>query len=423
MFQLNLLRLTKGQKIPYYTLLLIVGVLIANLFQPQTIELTGWFKPHFSALLIKILLPILIFEASIQMNFYQLRRDLVPLCVLSIFGLIISTWVVGELLSWLMAIPRWSAFVFGALISATDPISIIALFKSIKAPFRLTHLIEGESLINDGTGIVLFRILFLLSVSQSSDFKDSWTYLQTGLVQFFFISIGGVLCGYGVGLLLTRLLNSFKKSAAAQLALTIIGTYFTFFTAEHVLEVSGVLALMGLAYPLTKIKLFSSFKKQGLMPIWEYLAIAANSIAFLTVGLFTDFKLFTNHWTSSLFIILVVFIARAISVLGTIPILNLTAHFSFWQVGKKLSFEKISMTYQIILILGGIRGGLALALALSLPETFVWKETFLVWTLALIVSSNLINALATSWILKLHSAWPSFGKFTSDKTSFKSGMQ
>lgn len=392
------MRLAARLRIPHSALLVLIGMLIGSLFNTQMTELTSWFRPHFSEIVVDLLLPILVFEASIQMDFGQLRKDLVPLGVLSVIGLIISTLVVGESVCWLLGIPKLPALIFGALISATDPIAVIALFKSINAPTRLTHLVEGESLINDGTAIVLFRVLTAMSLSPVSADRSLGEYLQTGVLQFVLVSVGGVLCGLAMGWILNLLIKWNSNSPSAQLGTTIVCTYLTFLVSEHVLGVSGVLATMTLGWAIsTRPKTaLSVVGQRGLIPLWELLALAANCVVFLAVGFIADFNLLAQNWVPALIVINIVFFARAVSILGTIPLLNRLAPF----MGPSFIFEKIRKAYQVIMIWSGIRGGLALALVFSLPNSFEWKNIFLILALAVVVSTNLVNSIATPWVLR-----------------------
>ena len=147
-----------------------------------------------------------------------------PISALAVVGLVVSTLLIGLSLHWIFALDLLPSLTFGALISATDPVAVVALFKEVGAPRRLTTLVEGESLLNDGTAIVLFRLLLLLTMGQAVGHN----LLAWSVLQFVLVCFGGVALGAVVAAVTNVLLRATVGSAAAQVGLTVVAAYVSF---------------------------------------------------------------------------------------------------------------------------------------------------------------------------------------------------
>jgi CPA1 family monovalent cation:H+ antiporter len=173
---------------PYTVALVVVGLLI-SLAQPLEIHLTP-------ELILALFVPPLVFEAAFHLSLAELRRNLVPVLVLAIPGVILTTFIVGGMVSFGVGIALPLALIFGALIAATDPISVVALFRVLGVPKRLSVLMEGESLLNDGTAIVVFNIMVVVALA--GNFQA-----PTALAEFIRVAAGGVLVGLALGWLVS----------------------------------------------------------------------------------------------------------------------------------------------------------------------------------------------------------------------------
>ena len=164
-----------------------------------------------------LFLPALIFESAFNLDARQLLKELVPVLVLAILALLLSTLIIGTGLWLVLKIPVLLAFLFGALISATDPVAVIALFKELGAPLRLTVLVEGESLLNDATAIVVFKIILGLILGGTLTMSAA----GGAVADFFFVFFGGILVGAVIGIVLSEVLYRMNVGVSSYLVMSI----------------------------------------------------------------------------------------------------------------------------------------------------------------------------------------------------------
>jgi CPA1 family monovalent cation:H+ antiporter len=178
---------TKRFRLPYTVGLILMGLVVA---------LRGQEKINVNPdIFLALLVPPLIFEAAFHLNARSLRRDLAPILALAIPGVLITTFLVGGVIAWGAGFPFSLALVFGSLVAATDPVAVVALFRSLGVPKRLQVLLEGESLFNDGTAIVVFNLMVIIAVSGEFSALES-------ILDFFVVSSGGLAIGFGLGVLI-----------------------------------------------------------------------------------------------------------------------------------------------------------------------------------------------------------------------------
>ncbi len=354
--------------VPYVVGLVVVGIALGLL-----VERVEGLEPLRSLTLtpeviVFIFLPTLIFEAAFNLDSRLLSRNLAPVLMLAAPGLLISTLVAGGLVAALTPLSIGPALLFGALISATDPVAVIALFKEIGAPKRLGILVEGESLFNDAAAIVLFKIILAVLIAGAFGAET----VGRGVLDFIVVFGGGVLVGGLIGYLMIRSIALAQDDPLIEVTLSTVVAYAAFIVAEHYLEVSGVMATVGAgvvigAYGSTR---FTPEVKAYLRQFWEYAAFVANSLIFLLVGLSVDLGTLTNHLAPIGWAIAAVLVARAVSVFGLVPALRVIP-----------GTEPIGWRYQTILFWGGLRGAVALALALSLPAAFPERDLIVALTI------------------------------------------
>jgi len=243
----------------------------------------------------------------------------------------------------------WSgASIFGILISATDPVSVIASFKDAGVHGRLRLLVEAESLLNDGTAAVAFVVALSLAAGAGSS--------SLGIGENFLLTFGGgIVCGLAVGAALIALAAG-TDDRVVEITFTALAAYGSFFLAEH-WHLSGVLATLTAGLVTGSYRSPTSIWASGretLESFWEYVAFVANSLIFLLIGARMAQQPFSGIWLSALVAILLVTLGRSLAIY---PLCALFA-------GSRL---KVSLTHQHVLFWGGLRGALALALALGLP--------------------------------------------------------
>jgi CPA1 family monovalent cation:H+ antiporter len=326
-------------RIPYTVALVVVGFLIT--FQSTfKFELTP-------ELILALFVPPLVFEAAFHLNLTELRRNLPAIVLLAVPGVIMTTFIVGGILVLGPKLSLPLALVFGALISATDPVAVVALFRTLGVPKRLSVLIEGESLLNDGTAIVLFKVMLAVAITnQFSPFK--------GLADFIIISVGGIMVGLVLGWLVAQVISR-VDNYLIETTLTTVLAFGSYLLAEK-LGVSGILAVLvaGLVNGNISPQGMSPTSRIVIFNFWEYVAFLANSLIFLLLGLSVNISALLAAWQPILWAILAVFIARAIVVYGLSWVVNRVS-------------EPIPLSWQHILNWGDLRGAVSLALVLSLP--------------------------------------------------------
>ena len=328
--------------VPYTVALVLVGLAL-TLQQSIKVNLT-------SELILALFVPPLVFEAALHINFDQLRRDLPRVLLLAIPGVILTTFIVGGALSLTTSLAFPAALVFGALISATDPVAVVAMFRTLGVSRRLAVLVESESLLNDGTAIVVFHLATTAAIAGQFNLIDSFG-------EFFRVSVGGVIIGLFLGWIISRLIAR-VDDYLIETTLTTLLAFGSYLVAER-LHLSGVLAVVAAGL------INGNIGPQGMSPtsrivinnFWEYVAFLANSLVFLLIGLEVNLPALLGVWQSVLWAIAAVFVARMIVVYG----LNGLFH---------RYLERVPSNWLHVLNWGGLRGAIALALVLSLPADF-----------------------------------------------------
>ena len=213
--------------VPYTVALVVVGLLL-TLQSPANINLTP-------ELILALFVPPLVFEAAFHINFQDLRRNLPNILILAVPGVLLTTLIVGGVLALGAGLGLASALVFGALIAATDPVSVVAIFRTLGVPKRLSVLIEGESLFNDGTAIVVYNLALIVVLTGKFN-------LLTSLGDFLSVSGGGVVIGLVLGWLISLLIAR-VDDYLIETTLTTLLAFGSYLLAER-LHFSGVLAVV-----------------------------------------------------------------------------------------------------------------------------------------------------------------------------------
>lgn len=380
-------RVAKAFRLPHSVFLVLLGVAAGAIVQQWHWSALEDLSRHFPEIILFVLLPPLVFESAYNLPVRDLRRDLVPVSALAVVGLLLSTTLVGAGLHFAFGIGLLPALVFGALISATDPLAVVSLFKEIGAPRRLNTLVEGESLLNDGTAIVLFRVL---TAAMAMPVVDG-SLFATGVAQFFKVAFGGLAVGVVLALAISLLMKAVTRSPSAQLGLTVAFAYLSFLLAEHVLHVSGVMATMVVGlYIGSRARLeLSKEALHGMHHLWEFLSLTANSVVFFAVGLTVDLSILAGSLGLIPGTIAIVYVSRALSVALTLLPVN------FLKVANPIGWA-----YQAVLIWGGLRGGIALGLVLLLPDSFELKQLFLALATSVVLSTLFVNALTVAPLMR-----------------------
>lgn len=414
--------LAKKFKLPYTVALVGTGMLVAFSARFAPLSFLDDFRLT-PEMLLYVFLPILLFEAAYNIQYKDFFRNVRSISALAVISLLVSAVVIGFGLQWTLglfgiAVPLMVTFLFGALISATDPVAVLALFKELGAPKRLTLIFEGESLFNDGTALALFLVVLAAAMSFAGMETSHANLLMhgfeslglslgfTGSVAFFSMIVGGIGFGLIVGFLFSQLIGRLKNEEFLELALTLSLAHATFIGAEvlnhFLLPVSGVIATTVAAMVLGnygRFKISHSVEKT-MGHYWEFFAFLANSLVFILIGIMVvDLEV---SWMSMALpislAVLIVMIARAISVYGIVGILNLLK----WEA-------PIPMSWQHLLSWGSLRGSLAIIMVLLIPENLAlpgWtlemsvRDFILAITVGCIVFTTFVKATTIFPIMK-----------------------
>ena len=352
---------------PYTVLLAVVGsllgIILLALGEGRQIGILGDFLNTFATLDITsevvffVFLPALLFESALNINARHLMADIGPILLLAVVGLLISTLVVGLSVWSVSGIGLVACLLVGAIVSATDPIAVIAIFKNLGAPKRLTILVEGESLFNDATAIVIFTIFAAILIGGEEPSALS------AIGHFLVVFLGGILVGLITSWLMASFIGRLRNLPLVEITLTICLAYLSFLWAEHYLHVSGVMAVV------TAGLMINSFGRTQVSPqtwhalteTWEVIVFWANSLIFFLVGLLVPKVLadFTGANALALVALIVAaFFARALVLFAVLPLLN---RFGLGQ--------RISLAFRTVMFWGGLRGAVSLALALVILDT------------------------------------------------------
>ncbi|NND82826.1 MAG: cyclic nucleotide-binding domain-containing protein [Gammaproteobacteria bacterium] len=353
-------------KIPYTVMLAAMGILLGLIAElvlhaPWLGFLHEFVEALFSLEITSeavffVFLPALVFESALAIDVRRLFDDISPILMLAIVGLLISTAVIGFTMASVTGAALIICLLLGAIVSATDPVAVVAIFKDLGAPQRLAILVEGESLFNDATAIVVFTILSAMILGQSDP------TLLSGLFSFAKVFFGGIFIGYLTARLCCFMLPHLGESNLPKISLTMSLAYLAFIIAEHSLHVSGVMAVVTAALVLGSRgrSIITPSAWHGLEEVWEQLGFIANSVIFILVGLKVPSILASmtaQHLTWLGILLTAGFSARFVVIFGLVPVM-----------GRLGLAAEVSKGYRAVMFWGGLRGAVSLALALAVME-------------------------------------------------------
>lgn len=345
---------------------------------------TGIRASSLQDLVFYVILPILVFEAAWHIDAGLLRRWLWPVLLLSTLGMLISSAVTAALVYAGIAHPNgfpWvAALLTGAILAATDPAAVIDQLKAAGAPPDLATIFEGESLFNDATAVVLFSLVLTMALNPGSAQGSSLSLFST-------VFVGGACLGLVTGLLASALLLILARPANTTVVL-LFTAFGSFYLAEQTLKVSGIMAVMVAALVArTFLKEVEDTVARGLTHTWEWSSEMLNSILFVIMGLVITPGMFESRWLAMLIAIGAVLIARSCAVASCAFISRLTG-------------KRIPRHWQFMLIWGGQRGVIALALVLALPVELDYWYTVQSMVFGVVLFSLLVQGTSNSRLIK-----------------------
>jgi len=384
-----------------------VGLVLAGAAVALTRSHAGLALTH--DLIFDVVLPPLLFEAALNLDWSDLSRDLVPVIALATIGVALCALVAAGGLIFLLGWPPESALLFGALISATDPIAVIALIKESRVTGRLSLLIEAESLFNDGAAAVLFTLILIWAAHDPTSAQNPLAAVTTFVV----VAGGGLAAGFGVGLIAVMIAGT-SDDHLVETAVTVVAAFGSFLIAEH-FRASGVLASVAAGMTMGNIGALMPKQRFGLLltphgrafvlEFWEFAAFLANSLVFLLIGSAMATIDFAHEgWFALALIIALALLSRAAAVY---PI-----SFAFTRTRWA-----IPLNQQHLMWWGGLRGALALALALALPADLPMRDDILISAFAVVAFSVIVQGLTAPLALKAARVTPARSGQTSRRNA------
>jgi monovalent cation:H+ antiporter, CPA1 family len=358
---------------PYIVGLVVAGFLIALL--PNSPDL-----PLSRELIFNIFLPPLVFEAALQLDWKRFRNELPLTLTLAFLGVAIAAAVVGTGMHWLVGWSWIGAALFGVLIAATDPVSVIASFREMGCLPRVSMVVEAESLLNDGVAAVGFAVVSAIAIGSSPG-------AASVIPSFLWTLGGGIMIGLAVSAAILLVVGR-TDDPLVEITLTTVAAYGSFLIAEQ-FHASGIISALaaGLLTGSLGSRFLSDQGSDRVRWAWEYFAFLANSFVFILIGMSVANQPLHRLGSAAAIAILLVLAGRAMSVY---PLSALFIR-SRWRV--KASFQHA-------LFWGGLRGALALALALAVPATVPERSAIILTAFVVVAFSILVQGLTMPWLIK-----------------------
>ncbi|MEZ5355819.1 MAG: Na+/H+ antiporter [Bryobacteraceae bacterium] len=372
--------ITSRLKIPYTIALVFAGFGI-DLFHVPIQEIAGGHQLLTPEIIFVLFLPGLLFESAINIDVRHLKENMWPILLLAIVGVAAATAITGYAVHQALGLNILVALLFGALISATDPISVIALFRDLGVKKRLAVIVEGESLFNDGTAAVVFQVILAGIVTGHLSAVE-------GIRHFIVVAFGGLALGLILGYVASKITAQVDEPRI-EITLTTILAYGSYLMAEH-LHVSGVIATVAAGLMVGNYgALFgmSARTRVALWSFWEYAAFVINSMVFLLMGIEVHIAEMLESWW-------LIAIATGAVLLGRILVVYLLT-----PLANRYT-DPIPVAWQHVLVWGGLHGSVSIALALSLPQSFEQRPLLLTMTFGVVAFSIVVQGLTMKPLLR-----------------------
>jgi monovalent cation:H+ antiporter, CPA1 family len=312
--------------------------------------------PVSSETFVYVFLPLLVFDGAITSDVRRILEDAAPILMLAVVATVVTTAVVGVALWPVSGLPLVVCLLLGSVVATTDPAAVIAVFRDVGAPARLTRLVEGESLLNDAAAIVMFVVLLGMIVSGRQ--PD----IVGGAAQFAVSFLGGAVLGVVAGRVFLQLIPWTRDDRLAEATLTVALAYLVFIGAEHFFHVSGVVAVLcaGLTVSASGRSRITPYNWSFITDLWAQIAFWAHSLVFVLASILVPRLLLDMQFHDLVLIAVMIgaaFGGRLLVLFLLLPLLSLA----------KLT-QPISTAYKLAITWGGLRGALTLVLALAVTE-------------------------------------------------------
>ncbi|MDP5208351.1 sodium:proton antiporter [Microbulbifer sp. 2205BS26-8] len=371
---------------------LVAGVLAALLLPVIEYD-TGVRATSLRDLVFFVILPVLIFESAWQLDPKALKRWIGPILLFSTLGLVVCAFLIATITYYGIGHPQgfpWTAALLtGAILAATDPVSVVNLLRRAHSGKDLVTLVEGESLFNDAAAVVFYSLMLGLATYSLMEGGSEAPSLSAGSVALYFCMIffGGVACGLVFGLV-TSLVILFLRSPSAALMTLVIAAFGSFYLAESVFKVSGIISVM-----ICAIVARSCLRKQSKTyladaePTWEWLGLLFTAIIFVIMGLVITFEMFTHQWLAMLIATAAALGSRALSVVLVAPLTRFVG-------------PPIPKSWRLLMSWGGLHSVIAVALVLSLPVELPYWWTIQSMVFGVVLFSLLVQGTTSARLIR-----------------------
>jgi len=381
-------RYTRSFIIPGVSILMFLGAMLAivPIISDEVDKFYGIIE-DIPGIVYLVIIPILIFESGRKLSIGQIKTEAIPIGYFAIIGVIITILIIGIGVNVIFQIPIIDALLLGTILAATDPVAVGVIFKKFPIPQRLNLIIEGESLFNDATGVISFNVVIAII------FSGVAFSLVDASISFILSMVGAIAFGTALGWIGGRILHNWKADEYVDFTFSLGLAIGGFIVADHFLHISPIVTTLFTAmFLVTQHKEVSTRIRKLFHKYWDYLGFVTNSILFFVIGI--PLLAVESYQSSAVPLILILVTPFVIMMFSrAVVIYSGSAFLRIFRV-------RIPLQWQNVLTLGGLRGGIAVALVLSLSSEYQFKDLFISIVVPLIAINLVVNPIVLSQYLK-----------------------
>jgi monovalent cation:H+ antiporter, CPA1 family len=381
-------RYTRNFIIPGVSILMFLGAMLAivPIISHEVDKFYGIIE-DIPGLVYLVIIPILIFDSGRKLSIGQIKNEAIPIGYFAIIGVIITILIIGIGVNVIFQIPLIDALLLGTILAATDPVAVGVIFKKFPIPQRLNLIIEGESLFNDATGVISFNVVIAIIFS-----GVAFSLVDTS-ISFIWSMVGAIAFGTALGWIGGRILHNWKADEYVDFTFSLGLAIGGFIVADHFLHISPIVTTLFTAmFLVTQHKEVSTGIRKLFHKYWDYLGFVTNSILFFVIGI--PLLAVESYQSSAVPLILILVTPFVIMMFSrAVVIYSGSAFLRIFRV-------RIPLQWQNVLILGGLRGGIAVALVLSLSSEYQFKDLFISIVVPLIAINLVVNPILLNLYLK-----------------------
>lgn len=381
-------RYTRSFIIPGVSILMFLGAMLAivPIISHEVDKFYGIIE-DIPGLVYLVIIPVLIFDSGRKLSIGQIKNEAIPIGYFAIIGVIITILIIGIGVNVIFQIPLIDALLLGTILAATDPVAVGVIFKKFPIPQRLNLIIEGESLFNDATGVISFNVVIAIIFS-----GVAFSLVDTS-ISFIWSMVGAIAFGTALGWIGGRILHNWKADEYVDFTFSLGLAIGGFILADHFLHISPIVTTLFTAmFLVTQHKEVSTGIRKLFHKYWDYLGFVTNSILFFVIGI--PLLAVESYQSSAVPLILILVTPFVIMMFSrAVVIYSGSAFLRIFRV-------RIPLQWQNVLIIGGLRGGIAVALVLSLSSEYQFKDLFISIVVPLIAINLVVNPILLNLYLK-----------------------